>query len=97
MHHCGAGTTHAALSAGKPTVPVPFITDQPFWATQLRRHGAATAPLNRKRLSAAGVRAAVEQAESCAAPAEAAGRRERAQPDGVGQAIQAIERMLVAG
>ncbi len=31
VHHGGAGTTAAALSAGKPAVIVPCFGDQPFW------------------------------------------------------------------
>jgi sterol 3beta-glucosyltransferase len=31
VHHGGAGTTGAGLRAGKPTLIVPFISDQRFW------------------------------------------------------------------
>ncbi|MGD3111894.1 glycosyltransferase [Streptomyces sp. YGL11-2] len=45
VHHCGAGTTAAALRAGIPTVPVPVTADQPFWAARLHALGAATPPI----------------------------------------------------
>lgn len=35
VHHAGAGTTAAGLRAGVPTVGVPMITDQPFWASRV--------------------------------------------------------------
>lgn len=52
VHHCGAGTTAAALRAGIPSVPVTGIMDQPFWAARLHRLGAATLPLRRRSLNA---------------------------------------------
>jgi UDP:flavonoid glycosyltransferase YjiC (YdhE family) len=41
VHHGGAGTTHAALRAGRPSVVVPFIFEQKLWARRLREVGAA--------------------------------------------------------
>ena len=41
VHHGGAGTTHAALRAGKPSVVLPFIFEQKLWARRLREVGAA--------------------------------------------------------
>jgi UDP:flavonoid glycosyltransferase YjiC (YdhE family) len=35
VHHAGAGTTAACLRAGVPSVPVPVMTDQPWWAARL--------------------------------------------------------------
>ena len=37
IHHGGAGTVHAAARAGTPSVLVPFLGDQPFWARTLHR------------------------------------------------------------
>ena len=51
VHHCGAGTTAAAVRAGIPTVPVPFVGDQFFWAWQLGRLGVATDRLERRSLT----------------------------------------------
>jgi UDP:flavonoid glycosyltransferase YjiC (YdhE family) len=41
VHHGGAGTSHAALRAGLPSLVLPFIFEQGLWAKQLRRVGAA--------------------------------------------------------
>ncbi|MDF0532306.1 glycosyltransferase [Tsukamurella sp. 8F] len=60
VHHCGAGTSAAAVRAGIPTVPVPGIMDQPFWADRLHRLGVATAPLPRHTITVGGLTAALE-------------------------------------
>lgn len=40
VHHGGAGTTHAALQAGRPALVVPFIMEQQLWGGRLRQAGA---------------------------------------------------------
>lgn len=40
VHHGGAGTTHAALRAGLPSVVLPFIFEQRLWAKRLAQVGA---------------------------------------------------------
>jgi UDP:flavonoid glycosyltransferase YjiC (YdhE family) len=40
VHHGGAGTTHMALRAGKPSVVLPFILEQRMWANRVERVGA---------------------------------------------------------
>ncbi len=62
VHHAGAGTTAAALRAGVPSVPVPVLADQPFWARRLSELGAGTDPLPFPRLTAAGLAAALRTA-----------------------------------
>lgn len=37
VHHGGAGTTAAGLRAGKPTLILWDVADQPIWATQVKR------------------------------------------------------------
>lgn len=51
MHHGGAGTTAAALRAGKPQIICPFFGDQPFWGRQMAELGVAPLPIKRRRLS----------------------------------------------
>lgn len=51
VHHGGAGTTGAALRAGRPMAICPFFGDQPFWARRMQALGVAPAPLDRKTLS----------------------------------------------
>jgi UDP:flavonoid glycosyltransferase YjiC (YdhE family) len=51
IHHGGAGTTGAALRAGKPSVCCPFFGDQPFWGRTVKQLGAGPSPLDRRSLS----------------------------------------------
>ena len=56
VHHGGAGTLAATLRAGVPSIVIPFVADQPFWAQQVYKLGVAPKPikrsaLNEKRLS----------------------------------------------
>lgn len=50
VHHGGAGSTAAGLRAGRPTLIVPFLGDQPFWAARVHEIGAGPRPLSRGRL-----------------------------------------------
>jgi UDP:flavonoid glycosyltransferase YjiC (YdhE family) len=63
-HHCGAGTTAAGLRAGVPTVGIPVLADQPFWAHRLLALGASPATIPVRRLTghtlATALRAAVD-------------------------------------
>jgi sterol 3beta-glucosyltransferase len=43
VHHCGIGTTAAALRSGTPQVPAPFMLDQPFNAATVVKLGCAPA------------------------------------------------------
>ena len=52
VHHGGAGTTHAATRAGCPSVVVPFMDEQLFWARQLQALGLAGRPLPVKKVTA---------------------------------------------
>jgi len=45
VHHGGAGTTAAALRAGVPSVVIPFMADQPYWAGRLQGLGVAPPPI----------------------------------------------------
>jgi sterol 3beta-glucosyltransferase len=52
VHHGGAGTTQTALIAGVPSVLVPHVADQFFWADELRRIGVALRSAPRRSLTA---------------------------------------------
>lgn len=52
VHHGGAGTTAAALHAGRPSLVIPFMVDQPWWAERLREAGLGPEPLRPGRLTA---------------------------------------------
>jgi sterol 3beta-glucosyltransferase len=62
VHHGGAGTTAEALRAGKPSMIVPFIVDQQFWGKRVEAMGAGTAPISVRKLTAARLATAIEQA-----------------------------------
>jgi len=91
VHHGGAGTTGAALRAGRPAVVVPQAVDQPFWARALHARGAAPPPLNARHLTAEALAGAITRAlaDPIAAPAAALGRFLRAE-DGVAVAVAAL-------
>jgi sterol 3beta-glucosyltransferase len=93
-HHGGAGTTGAALRAGRPSVVTPFITDQHAWARLLFTRGLAPTPLPHRRLKADALAAAIRTALSDGAMRERAvaiGATVRAE-NGLAQAVAAIER-----
>ncbi len=52
VHHGGAGTTAAALRAGKPSFVVPYMSDQPFWASRLFDLGVAPHAVPHNQLTA---------------------------------------------
>jgi sterol 3beta-glucosyltransferase len=62
VHSAGAGTTAAGLRAGVPTVGVPMITDQPFWASRVTALGAGPKAVPYKSLSAESLGAAIRDA-----------------------------------
>jgi sterol 3beta-glucosyltransferase len=62
IHHCGSGTTAAALRSGRPSIALPLAADQFFWARRIHASGAGPAPLDVSHLTAAGVAGAVRQA-----------------------------------
>lgn len=62
VHHGGAGTTGAAMTAGRPTVVVPFAADQAFWGLRAQRLGVAPQPIPRSRLTVDRLVRALERA-----------------------------------
>ncbi len=97
VHHGGAGTTHAAVAAGTPSVVIPHVGDQPYWARRLHRLGVAPAPLEVAAVNSDAVRERVAQA--AAEPIRAAAQRLGqvvAAEDGVRAAIGLIERAMGA-
>lgn len=98
LHHGGAGTTAAGLLAGRPTVIVPFISDQFFWGRRVAALGAGPPPVPRARLTAEHVATALTAAVTDPRQARAAaavGARLRAE-DGVGAAVAVLERIAGA-
>jgi sterol 3beta-glucosyltransferase len=95
VHHGGAGTTGAAVRAGKPTIVIPFTVDQPFWGSRMYALGVGPRPIPRRRITADGLAAALREAVSDAqmrARAEDLGALIRAE-DGVGRAVEEFDRI----
>ena len=95
IHHGGAGTTHAAVAAGVPSVVVPHVGDQPFWAARLHRLDVAPEPLEVKSITEDAVRGRVElaTAEPMRTAARQLGQRVAAE-NGVQTAIGLLEGAL---
>jgi sterol 3beta-glucosyltransferase len=52
VHHGGAGTTGAAIRAGKPQIICPFVGDQYFWGKRTADLGVAPSPIPQAILTA---------------------------------------------
>jgi sterol 3beta-glucosyltransferase len=96
VHHGGAGTTGAALRAGRPSVIVPLTADQSFWARRVHRLGAGPAPVagtvaTADRLAEA-IRQAVEDPSIEARAVELG--KQIAGEDGTGRAVKEIARVM---
>lgn len=97
IHHCGAGTTHAVARAGIPSIPVPFVADQPFWALLLHERGLAPQPLRWKRLTEQDVRDALAATDEPGMRAVAESMSlEMAEEDGISTAAAALTRLLAS-
>ncbi len=97
VHHGGAGTAHAACAAGVPSLVVPHVGDQRYWADRLHRLGVAPEPLlvNRRdagRLADLALAAASDHSMHQAASALAV---RLAAEDGIGVSITALEHAIV--
>ncbi len=51
IHHGGAGTTAEALTAGIPSIVIPFFGDQFFWGRRVAELGVGPAAIPRKKLT----------------------------------------------
>ncbi|WP_439380545.1 glycosyltransferase [Amycolatopsis lexingtonensis] len=92
VHHGGAGTTGAALAAGRPQVVCPFMFDQPFFGRRLFALGVAPPPQPLRELTADGLARAIGDAVAGTVPARAKelGELIRAE-DGTGEAVKVLE------
>lgn len=95
VHHGGAGTTAAGLRAGVPGILVPFarLGDQHAWAARVAALGVGPRVASARRLSAAGLGAAIRTAvtdPAMRARAARLGEAIRAEP-GTARAVALIE------
>lgn len=96
VHHGGAGTTAAGLRAGVPSVIVPFMGDQPFWAKRVVDLGVGPASIPRKKLTGALLGEAITEAmtnTSMRRKAVDLGEKLRAE-DGVGEVVRFIDKYV---
>lgn len=91
IHHGGAGTTHAFLRAGTPSVIMPFLADQPWWGARLHSQGLGPQPLARTTTRASVIARAISDALSKRDQVERAATT-MALEDGVGVALTILER-----
>jgi len=96
VHHGGAGTSHAATRAGCPSIVVPFMDEQRYWAKQLQALGLAGKPLPAKKVTAmtlaAGIRAVLASI-AMTEKAQQAGMMMQ-QDQGIAKALQLITESL---
>ena len=93
VHHGGAGTVATALRAGVPSVVVPVLPDQAFWAHRVSSLGAAPPPIPQKKLTAENLSGAIQWAATdpgMRLRCEALGARV-ASENGVEWAVEAFE------
>jgi sterol 3beta-glucosyltransferase len=62
VHHGGAGTTGAALRAGKPQIICQFVGDQFFWGRRVADLNAAPSPIPQIKLTAERLADAIKHA-----------------------------------
>ncbi len=95
VHHAGAGTTGAGLRAGVPTVAVPMLADQPFWAHRLHRLGVAPEPVSFGELTAEALGGALREClgEPSYRERVASLARRIADEDGAAAVLARIERL----
>jgi sterol 3beta-glucosyltransferase len=92
VHHGGAGTTGAAVAAGRPQVIWPFGVDQPFWSRRMAHLGVAPPARPVRALTGRTLAAALDRVlgdEQMRARAAELGRRVRAE-DGCGRAVDLL-------
>jgi UDP:flavonoid glycosyltransferase YjiC (YdhE family) len=94
VHHGGAGTTAAALSAGVPSIVTPVMGDQSFWARRVSELGVGPKSFPRRKLTVEGLSHAIETAvsdDTIRAKSATLGEQIRAE-DGISTAVELIER-----
>jgi sterol 3beta-glucosyltransferase len=92
VHHGGSGTTAHGLRSGVPSIIVPFLFDQFFWGRRVNELGVGPEPIPFKKLTAAKLAGAIEEAlteRPMRRRAAELGRKIQAE-DGLQRAVQII-------
>lgn len=63
IHHCGFGTMTTALYSGKPSIPIPHILDQSFWANRLFQLNLCPKPFSINKLTEQNLLASIKTCE----------------------------------
>lgn len=90
IHHGGAGTVHAVVRAGIPSVVVPFIADQPFWGHLVHQRSLGPEPVPYRKVTSDRLTHALAQLVSCREQAARVGERIRKE-NGAAVALDALE------
>lgn len=95
IHHGGSGTTHSALRAGRPSIVMPFVGDQPFWAARLQHLGVAPAAVSPVRPGVKTIAAALRFVgrETVVARAQDLGRQ-MSQENGLAAGVRILTSLL---
>ena len=92
VHHGGAGTLHEATRAGCPSLAMPHMADQYYWARAAHHHGVAPPPLPHAARDPATLDAAFDALRDPALRARAQALAPRlAAEDGVSAAVARLE------
>ena len=92
VHHGGAGTVHAVARAGIPSVVVPFLVDQPFWARQLQARHLAPTPVPYRKVTSSRMHDAISAALQLRPEAARTGELMRSER-GLDRALDVLERL----
>ena len=90
LHHGGSGTIHAMIRAGVPSVIMPFLGDQPWWADHLHRQGLGPAAVSAKTKDYRVVASAVEKALASRDRVQVAALAMESE-DGLAEAVRVME------
>lgn len=90
LHHGGAGTVHAMVRAGVPSVIMPFLGDQPWWAQRLHAVHLGPPALSRTTTRYQTIANSLVQARSYSDVVKVAALK-MATEDGLARAIEIIE------
>jgi sterol 3beta-glucosyltransferase len=99
VHHGGAGTTHSATLSACPSIVIPFMDEQLFWACQLEKLGLASTPLLAKNASAQALATRIQhvlQSENMRLNALEASKK-ISTSQGANNAVALIEKELALG
>lgn len=90
LHHGGAGTVHRMVASGLPSVIMPFLADQPWWAARLHALGLGPTALSKNTQSPEAIKKALIEAMA-RAPKVREAAESMALEDGAGTAVRILE------